>query len=140
MCTIGVKSHGCVGLDGDFRLPHSSLGRREPGRIPAMGASCDAGALRSGTRKLCASANEFQNLRRKRGVNGAFGMVSDHGRVPASMEPGLAAGSIQLVLAKRGFVLPNQSDMSGPDGNGWMGSVIVPVSGETHFNIQIMQK
>ena len=51
-----------------------------------------------------------------------------------------AAGSIQLVLAKRGFVLPNQSDMSGPDGNGWMGSVIVPVSGETHFNIQIMQK
>ena len=69
MCTIGVKSHGYVRLDGDFRLPHSSLGRREPGPIPATVASCDAGALRSGTRKLCASANEFQNLRRKGGVH-----------------------------------------------------------------------
>lgn len=53
---------------------------------------------------------------------------------------GIAAGSIELVSAKRGYVLPNQPNMSGRDGNGWMGSVIVPVSGETHFNIQIMQK
>ena len=64
MCTIGVKSHGCVGLDGDFRLPHSSLARREPGRIPATGRVLRRWSFTPAPRKQCASANEFQNLRR----------------------------------------------------------------------------
>lgn len=53
---------------------------------------------------------------------------------------GVAAGRIQMLVAKRGYVLPNQPDMSGPDGLGWMGSVTVPVSGETRFNIEIIKK
>ena len=53
---------------------------------------------------------------------------------------GVAAGPSSWCWPNVASYLPNQPDMSGPDGNGLMGSVIVPVSGETHFNIQIMQK
>ena len=53
---------------------------------------------------------------------------------------GVATGRIQMLLAKRGYILPNQPDMSGPDGTGWMGSVTVPVTGDTRYDIQIMQK
>ena len=53
---------------------------------------------------------------------------------------GVAPGRIQMLVAKRGYVLPNQPDMSGPNGDGWMGSVTVLVTGDTNFNIQIVPK
>ena len=53
---------------------------------------------------------------------------------------GVASGHIQMLVAKRGYVLPNQPDMSGPSGDGWMGSVTVPVTGDTRFNIEIIRK
>jgi hypothetical protein len=53
---------------------------------------------------------------------------------------GVAPGRIRMLLAERGYILPNQPDMSGPDGTGWMGSVTVPVTGDTRYDIQIMQK
>ena len=53
---------------------------------------------------------------------------------------GVAPGRIQMLLAKQGYMLPNQPDMSGPDGKGWMGSVTVAVAGDTRYDIQIMQK
>ena len=53
---------------------------------------------------------------------------------------GVAAGGIQLLLHKRGYVLPNQPDMSGPSGDSWMGIVTVTVAGDTRFNIGIIRK
>ena len=40
---------------------------------------------------------------------------------------GVATGRIELLLAKRGYILPNQPDLSGPSGNSWMGRVSVTV-------------
>jgi len=53
---------------------------------------------------------------------------------------GVATGRIELLLAKRGYILPNQPDLSGPSGNSWMGKVSVTVTGVTHYDIQIIQK
>jgi hypothetical protein len=54
--------------------------------------------------------------------------------------PGSTPGGILLFVAKRGYVLPNQPDISGPNGDGYMGSVRVTVTGDTRFNIQILRK
>ena len=53
---------------------------------------------------------------------------------------GVASGNIQMLLHKRGYVLPNQPDMSGPNGDNWMGSVTVTVAGDTRFNIEIIRR
>jgi hypothetical protein len=53
---------------------------------------------------------------------------------------GVATGRIELLLAKRGYILPNQPDLSGPSGNSWMGRVSVTVTGVTRYDIQIIQK
>ena len=53
---------------------------------------------------------------------------------------GVAAGSIPMLLSKRGYVLPGQPDQAGPDGLGWMGNTSVQVSGDTRFDIQIVRK
>ena len=53
---------------------------------------------------------------------------------------GVAPGAVPLVLAKRGYVLPNQPDRSGPNGDGWMGSITVTVTGDTRYDIQIVRK
>jgi hypothetical protein len=49
-------------------------------------------------------------------------------------------GVIPLVLAKQGYVLPNQPDQSGADGLGWMGTLEVVVNGDTLRDIQIARK
>ena len=53
---------------------------------------------------------------------------------------GVANGQIQMLLFKRGYKLPDQPDLSGPNGDLWMGIVTVTVAGETRFNIEIVQK
>jgi hypothetical protein len=53
---------------------------------------------------------------------------------------GMLAGVLDLYLAKQGYVLPDQPDESGPNGLGWMGKLRVTVTGNTHFNIQIVRK
>ena len=53
---------------------------------------------------------------------------------------GVATGRIELLLAKRGYILPNQPDLSGPSGNSWMGRVSVTVTGDTRYDIQIIRK
>lgn len=53
---------------------------------------------------------------------------------------GVTAGRIELLLAKRGYILPNQPDLSGPSGNSWMGRLSVTVTGDTRYDIQIIQK
>ena len=53
---------------------------------------------------------------------------------------GVATGRIELLLAKRGYILPNQPDLSGPSGNSWMGRVSVTVTGVMRYDIQIIQK
>jgi hypothetical protein len=45
-----------------------------------------------------------------------------------------------MLLAKKGYVLPNQPDESGADGLGWMGSVAVVVAADTRYDIQIVRK
>ena len=55
-------------------------------------------------------------------------------------EGGVATGSIELLLAKQQYVLPNQPDQSGPSGLGWMGKVIVTVTADTRRDIQIVRK
>ena len=55
-------------------------------------------------------------------------------------EGGVATGSIELLLAKQHYVLPNQPDQSGPSGIGWMGNVIVTVRADTRRDIQIVRK
>jgi hypothetical protein len=67
-------------------------------------------------------------------LTGADGVYSFDG------EGGVTAGGIPLFLHKRGYILPNQPDQSGPNGDSWMGSVSVRVSGDTRFNIQIIRK
>ena len=53
---------------------------------------------------------------------------------------GVGVGSIMLFLSKRGYVLPNQPDISGPNGDGYMGGVTVRVTGDTRYNIEIVKK
>ena len=53
---------------------------------------------------------------------------------------GVATGGVELLVAKPGYVLPNQPDRSGPDGLGWMGSVNVRLTGDTRHDIQITRK
>ena len=53
---------------------------------------------------------------------------------------GVATGRIELLVAKPGYILPNQPDMSGPSGNSWMGRVSVTVTGDTRYDIQIIRK
>jgi hypothetical protein len=53
---------------------------------------------------------------------------------------GVAPGRFQLFVAKRGYVLPNQPDLSGPSGDGWMGSVSVTVTSDTRYDIQLIRK
>ena len=53
---------------------------------------------------------------------------------------GVATGAIELLLAKSGFVLPDQPDQSGPSGLSWMGKVRVTVTGDTRRDIQIVRK
>jgi hypothetical protein len=48
--------------------------------------------------------------------------------------------SVELLVAKQGYILPRQPDQSGPSGLGWMGSVVVAVGGDTRYNIQIIRK
>jgi hypothetical protein len=67
-------------------------------------------------------------------TTGANGVYSFEGR------GGLYAGGVLLFVAKRGYVLPNQRDMSGPNGDSWMGSVSVTVTGDTRHDIQIIRK
>ena len=54
---IGVGSTGPIGLDGDFRLPHGSLGRRDRLRIPATGGVRRRPELSSGAGRLPRSVN-----------------------------------------------------------------------------------
>ena len=49
-------------------------------------------------------------------------------------------GVIPLLVAKPGYVLPNQPDQSGADGLGWMGQLGVVVDGDTLHDIQIAKK
>ena len=49
-------------------------------------------------------------------------------------------GTASLLIAKPGYVLPNQPDQSGADGLGWMGTVGVVVDGDTVFDIRIVKK
>ena len=54
---------------------------------------------------------------------------------------GLAGASIvELLVAKQGYILPNQPDQSGPSGLSWMGRVNVSVKGDTRYDIQITRK
>lgn len=53
---------------------------------------------------------------------------------------GVAAGPIELLLAKRGYMLPDQPDQAGPSGNSWMGAVTVTVTGDTRHDIRIVRK
>ena len=52
----------------------------------------------------------------------------------------VAPGTIPILLAKHGYVLPNVPDQSGPDGLGWMGMIGAIVSGNTRLDIQIIRK
>lgn len=47
---------------------------------------------------------------------------------------------IWMLVAKKGYVLPGQPDGSGPNGDGWMGTVNVTVAGDTRYDIQIIRK
>jgi hypothetical protein len=49
---------------------------------------------------------------------------------------GVAPGRIQLLVAKRGYVLPDQADLSGASGGSWMGSLSVTVTSDTRYDIQ----
>ena len=53
---------------------------------------------------------------------------------------GMAAGHLDLYLAKQGYVLPGHPDESGPDGLGWMGKLGVTVAGNTRLDIHIVRK
>jgi hypothetical protein len=53
---------------------------------------------------------------------------------------GVPLGTYPLLVAKKGYVLPNQPDESGSDGFGWMGSVAVIVAADTRHDIQIVRK
>ena len=53
---------------------------------------------------------------------------------------GVGVGSTMLFLSKRGYVLPNQPDISSPNGDGSMGGVTVRVTGDTRYDIEIIKK
>ncbi len=53
---------------------------------------------------------------------------------------GVAAGTHSILLAKPGYVVPGQSDQSGSDGLGWMGTVGAIVAGDTRYDIVITRK
>ena len=53
---------------------------------------------------------------------------------------GAAAGVVEVMFSKPGYVLPNQPDQSGPDGLGWMGSVNVRITADTRYDVQITRK
>ena len=65
---------------------------------------------------------------------GADGVYSFEG------DGGVAPGRFLLFLAKRGYALPNQADISGPNGDGYMGSVPVTIAGDTRLNIEVIRK
>ena len=52
---------------------------------------------------------------------------------------GVARGTIQMMLAKQGYGLPNQPEQSGTMG-GWMGITVVTVQGDTRHDIEITRK
>ena len=73
--------------------------------------------------------------------DGHLGQVTDaRGAFSFDGVKGVARGSIPILLAKQGYVLPNQPDQSGPTGLSWMGGVSVTVTGDTRFDIQVIRK
>ena len=53
---------------------------------------------------------------------------------------GVAVGTFEISLAKKGFVLPGQPDQSGASGLGSMGRVPVTIRGDTRLDVQILRK